>query len=192
MPWPVLHLREIPPEGLSFSCDIRGEDLALDPEDGLIPWGLALDLRAVKAGGVVYVTGTVSGIVRRQCVRCLAEYDDALQLALVGEYHREAERRNRPVGPDRQPAVFEEADDQVYFYAGNTIELAAMVREQVILAAPIKPLCRTDCQGLCPTCGQDLNVGRCACLLEPAARPFAGLKTLCKQIRPSTHLAKKE
>jgi len=37
------------------------------------------------------------------------------------------------------------------------------VREQILLALPSRRLCREECKGLCPTCGADLNAGRCDC-----------------------------
>src|SRR3989454_3951410 len=39
-----------------------------------------------------------------------------------------------------------------------------------ILAVPFSPQCRADCRGLCPQCGQDLNVGACACAPPPDPR----------------------
>jgi uncharacterized protein len=192
MPVPVLHLHEIPQEGLTLSCHVRAEDLALGPEDAMIPAGLALAVRAVKAGAVVHVTGMLSGVVRRQCVRCLAEYDDALRMAVAAEYHRDTDRKHRPAGPEPLLQPIEDADDDVYFYTGEAIELAEMVREQVILATPMQPLCREDCRGLCPVCGQDLNVRRCACQEERSPSPFAVLKTLRETMTPSTHPARRK
>ena len=43
------------------------------------------------------------------------------------------------------------------------IDLAPMVREEVLLAVPDGPLCRPDCPGLCPICGADLAEGPCGC-----------------------------
>jgi uncharacterized protein len=40
------------------------------------------------------------------------------------------------------------------------------MREQFYLALPMKPLCRPDCQGLCPVCGKNRNVETCACQSE--------------------------
>jgi len=38
-----------------------------------------------------------------------------------------------------------------------------LIREQVLLALPTRPLCDEDCRGLCPSCGADLNEGDCRC-----------------------------
>jgi uncharacterized protein len=62
------------------------------------------------------------------------------------------------------------------------LELGEMVREELILAVPPYVLCREDCRGLCPQCGNDLNEGPCSCSPEPDPR-WAKLEAL-KQQRP--------
>jgi uncharacterized protein len=65
----------------------------------------------------------------------------------------------------------EELDDQ-YQYQGNQLELAPMLREHVILSAPMQPLCGNDCLGLCAQCGKNLNEGSCQCAPQPPIRTF--------------------
>ncbi len=58
--------------------------------------------------------------------------------------------------------------DRVY-YNGNTIDLEIGIRESIILAIPNAPVCKEDCQGLCPVCGKNLNKEKCNCkILKPA------------------------
>lgn len=185
MALPVLHLHEIPNEGLSLSCDVQVDDLALGPEDVRIPGGLAMSVNAVKAGTTVHVTGTLSGTARRQCVRCLKEYDEALRIPVVGEYLSDADIKAKPAGrelPERS-GEDEDTDDEGYVYTGEEIELADMLREHVILAEPMQPLCHEECRGLCPVCGQDLNVRRCECREEQIQSPFAVLKQLRETVQ---------
>ena len=75
-------------------------------------------------------------------------------------------------------ASMEEADeeDEMYWYQGDHLDLAPMLREQVILAAPMQPLCREECLGLCSQCGQNLNERRCGCPPEQAPSPFRVLR----------------
>jgi len=178
MALPVLHLIEIPQEGLSLSCDVQVDELALDPEDVRISGGLAMSLNAIKAGTTVHVTGTLSGTARRQCVRCLKEYDDALWIPVVGEYYSDTDLKSKPAGRESSERAGEDTDDDVYVYTGEEIELGEMLREHVILSTPMQPLCHDDCRGLCPVCGQDLNVRRCDCREEQIQSPFVVLKKL--------------
>jgi len=179
MALPVLHLIEIPQEGLSFSSDVQTDDLGLGPEDVLIPGGLAMSVNALKSGAIVYVTGTLSGTARRQCVRCLKEYDDTLRIPVVGEYHRDTDLKDRTAGRESPERSGEEVrGDDVHVYEGEEIDLGEMLREHVLLSVPMQPLCHDECQGLCPVCGQDLNVRRCECREEQVQSPFAVLKKL--------------
>jgi uncharacterized protein len=63
-------------------------------------------------------------------------------------------------------------------YEGNEIDFTAEVAAQIIMAIPIKPLCRENCRGLCPTCGADLNIAECACDRNEAGFKFSALKNL--------------
>ena len=55
-------------------------------------------------------------------------------------------------------------DSDAFEIVGDQIDLARMIRENILLDAPIAPLCRPDCAGLCPTCGIGLNLGTCDCV----------------------------
>ena len=48
----------------------------------------------------------------------------------------------------------------------NIMDISEAIRQYTVMALPIKPLCRQDCSGLCPTCGADLNEKRCDCTPE--------------------------
>ncbi|MBZ0251760.1 MAG: DUF177 domain-containing protein, partial [Candidatus Methylomirabilis sp.] len=63
-------------------------------------------------------------------------------------------------------------------YDGEKIDLTALLDEQLSLNAPIQPLCRPDCRGLCPVCGADLNTIPCSCAPERMPSPFEKLKGL--------------
>ena len=58
------------------------------------------------------------------------------------------------------------------------VDLGEMLREQFYLALPMQPLCRPDCQGLCPVCGVDRNLERCECQTEWVDPRLSGLKAL--------------
>lgn len=61
----------------------------------------------------------------------------------------------------------------------HVLDLGEAIRQYALLAAPMKPLCKPDCAGLCPQCGQDLNQGRCGCVvksIDPRWEKLARLK----------------
>ncbi len=62
---------------------------------------------------------------------------------------------------------------------GGQLETGPLVAEQVALNVPMKPLCREECRGICPTCGRDLNEGSCACAesrVDPRWSALAALR----------------
>jgi uncharacterized protein len=179
-------IADLTAEGLSLSGDVTGEDLGLTAADAPLRGSLAvgLDLRTVDH--TICVTGVVEGTAVRQCVRCLKDFEEPFAFSLRVAYEREtkpapsAARRSEP-GRKSTPAVEadgEEMNDDIYYYQGDHLELAPMLREQLILSAPMHPLCKEDCFGLCARCGKNLNDGPCQCAAEPASGPFAVLRNL--------------
>jgi uncharacterized protein len=176
---------EITEEGLHVVCAAGGEDLGLTDADAVIDGTLSVSFELRKHGDAVEVTGFLEGVILRECVRCLTWYKDPLSVTIRAHYVRSTAQPRRPPKStvagrkdkaDRPEVSADAEEDDIYEYQGDQLMLAPMLREQTILAAPMQPLCREDCQGLCPQCGQDLNVRRCACRGEPHASPFSVLQ----------------
>ncbi|SVE64216.1 uncharacterized protein METZ01_LOCUS517070, partial [marine metagenome] len=68
------------------------------------------------------------------------------------------------------------AELQSDFYEGEWLELVELLEEQALLSIPAKVLCDTDCSGLCPDCGVNLNRVCCTCSQETSGNPFGMLK----------------
>jgi uncharacterized protein len=71
----------------------------------------------------------------------------------------------------------EEGED-ILPYSGDTIELQPVVRDNLVLAIPMKVVCQADCKGLCQQCGRDLNRDPCACAQEVVDPRWALLQQL--------------
>ncbi|MCL6630530.1 MAG: DUF177 domain-containing protein, partial [Armatimonadetes bacterium] len=65
--------------------------------------------------------------------------------------------------------------------ANNVLDLDELIRQSVLIAIPIQPLCTADCKGLCPSCGQNLNMGKCMCLHDNVDTPFKALAELMRE-----------
>jgi uncharacterized protein len=178
-------IADITTEGVSLSGDLTGEELGLDDADVSICGTLAvgLDLRAV--GRTICVTGVVEGTAVRQCVRCLKDFEEPIAFSVRVAYERET-KATAPVAKHDVPrkkkasaeveSTPEEPNDDLYYYVGDHLELAPMLREQLILTSPMHPLCAEECRGLCSRCGKDLNEGPCPCAAEPTGSPFQVLR----------------
>jgi len=186
------NLADITPEGLSLTGDITGDEIGLTREDTNLSGALAVGLDLTRVEQTVCVTGVIEGTAVRECVRCLKDFEEpmAFSLRVVFEPEPKAKpkagvpaakrvdaRRKQAEPVEEAP---DEAGDEIYPYQGDRLDLAPMLREQVILVAPMHPLCKDDCAGLCAHCGKDLNEGPCQCPAEPERNPFhvlRGLKT---------------
>ena len=72
-------------------------------------------------------------------------------------------------------------DPEAFEIVGDQLDLRPMVREILVLDAPINPLCREDCAGLCPHCGIDRNLGTCSCETESTDPRWDALRGLMER-----------
>lgn len=122
-----------------------------------------------KTSGAVYIKGSFSALVDICCSRCLESV--ALPIGADFEYTM------MPLKVETAEEIELKAEDlEISFYEGDFIDLAPIVREQIILQIPMKVLCREDCKGLCPHCGTNLNMSACGCRNEVVDSRLAVLK----------------
>lgn len=120
----------------------------------------------------IRVVGDLTTRIEMLCARCLEpiEQDVASNFDLL----------YRPLGTDagKEEISVTAAEAEISYYKGDGIELEDVIREQVLLALPLKLICREDCKGLCPHCGKNLNVEQCSCS-EPIEDPrWSALKDI--------------
>lgn len=70
------------------------------------------------------------------------------------------------------------SDSHIAFYEGNGLDLNDILQEQVLLAIPLQRVCRADCRGICPTCGQNRNETDCQCREKIVDDRWSALKNL--------------
>jgi uncharacterized protein len=131
---------------------------------------LQVNAVADLAGMEIRIRGAVKTRIEAACSRCLKPVDLPVE--------REFDLTYRPMSTIARNEEIELPPDEldVGFYEGEGIQLADIVTEQMILAFPMKVICREDCRGLCPTCGADRNREACQCLELQADSPFAALR----------------
>ncbi|WP_017614733.1 YceD family protein [Nocardiopsis salina] len=119
-----------------------------------IPEGaeIELDLRLEAVMEGVLVTGTARGRMTAECSRCLDPLSEDLE-ADYQELFRYASDDSEGTGGE---GTDEGADDEDYYLEGDLLGLEPVVRDAVVLALPLSPLCGPDCPGLCPECGVKL------------------------------------
>jgi len=118
----------------------------------------------------IRLKGRLSAGLELQCARCLEPVRQ--------EVKRDFELLYRPLGTDagRDELSVTDAEAEIGYYQGDGLLLEDVLREQVLLALPLKVTCREDCKGLCPQCGKNLNQEQCSCSIEVEDPRWAALK----------------
>lgn len=119
-----------------------------------------LELSSYPAG--IMVTGTVTTGWTGECRRCGGQVSGAVEAVV----------RERFV---TQPS---DADDDAYLLDSDLLDLEPLVRDAVLLELPLAPLCSPECRGLCPRCGENLNLVTCGCRpeVDPRWAPLEALR----------------
>lgn len=152
------------------------------PDDDASAGGGAAEVDLYMEDKNVFVRGQLDGWVEVACSRCVGPVklvvSEPIAVTFLPHAQVAAEEDEEPAGDEVEPASFDEDDLDVYSYEGDEVDLAPLLREQIILAVPFAPLCSEDCKGLCPVCGIDLNTGSCTCDRTPIDPRWAALKNL--------------
>ena len=118
----------------------------------------------------IRLRGSLSAGLELQCARCLETVPQDIK--------REFELLYRPLGADagKDELSVTDAEAEIGYYQGEGLLLEDVLREQVLLALPLKVTCCADCKGLCPQCGKNLNQEQCSCSREVEDPRWAALK----------------
>jgi uncharacterized protein len=129
---------KIPPQGLELKGEVPAENFDFAGDDRLsVPAPVDVDLQVTKVSSGVLCRGQIRVRLRCRCDRCLAYFTHELNISDAC-------------------CFMEDADVEL-------VDLTPSLREDILLAFPQGLLCRDDCRGLCPQCGQNLNVRKCSC-----------------------------
>lgn len=124
----------------------------------------------------IRLKGELSTSLELACARCLEP--------IAQDIKREFELLYRPQGADagKPETPVRGTEAEISYYQGEGLLLEDVLREQVLLAVPLKVICREDCKGLCPQCGKNLNLEQCSCA-EPVEDPrWSALKEIREKL----------
>ena len=105
------------------------------------------------------------------CARCV----EPVAQALVGDFDLIFRPQDADAESGERAITLDETE--IGYYEESGLSLEDVVREQVLLSLPTRTLCKEDCKGLCPRCGQNLNLESCKCdtVADPRWNALAGL-----------------
>ena len=154
------HLAGPGPEGtgLKLVGPLRGEIL-------IIPTG---------AGAVA--RGTIEVDYETQCARCLKPLRRTLKIQIDRECSLKQIDDPASYHPDEGPDI-----TPVPILSGEIVDLSELIREAIVINAPVRELCSEDCKGICPRCGANLNEGECQCEEDQVDPRLAPLRKLLEE-----------
>ncbi len=167
-----IDIERLTDEGQPFAHTYAPTELSLEDERAQLLSATQVTGHLSRMRQRVHAQGTVVTEVEVYCDRCLtpvvvpvkAEFDVSYDPPDTNEASEHVELQ----AEDLATAV----------YAGEQLELDELVREQILLALPMRSLCRAECRGLCPTCAVNLNQQNCACAQQEIDPRWAGLAAL--------------
>lgn len=167
-------VNDIPDEGVEVRLPVTQawlDSFCSDLQLTVSSRGLTLAGQLLKSGEDFFFRGSFKGAIAMPCARCLepAEvvFDGAVNLLFIDEaQYKDEFREDEPLdSPDVLP------------FKDETIDFSQEIRDEIILGQPLNVLCKSDCAGLCPVCGDNRNEKRCDCVdkQQAATSKFAAL-----------------
>lgn len=152
----------------------RRHTLDAEDRDGSRPVQGAV--RLLRTGTGVLVSARLIVEAELECGRCLVRFGRPIEIAFEEEFV-----------PERDPltglAPAEVDPDAFRIDAQQHLDLSEAIRQYEQAALPIAPLCRADCAGLCPRCGDNRNEGSCDCTIDDDDSRWDALAALAAQLR---------
>lgn len=152
-------------------------DLAGDfDEEFNIVSPLTGQVRFLRTGPNILATGVLQVNLEKNCGRCLTSFTTPVTIELEEEFFPTLDIVTGAA--ITQPSEIEAAnliDEQ------HILDLLEVVRQEILVKSDSLFYCRPDCKGLCPHCGQDLNVGSCNCQNEAVDSRWAALQELLEE-----------
>ena len=155
-------LRDLAHEKLSFAASFEPGVVDFGSENvqqiGSLDWSAS----AERAGDEIRIAGSLNTVVGLPCSRCL----EPARTAISKPFDLFFRQRDQKMFDEDEEIELTERDTRTAFFAGTQLAITDILREQILLALPMKALCTLDCKGLCPRCGMNSNTGNCNCPKE--------------------------
>ncbi len=140
-----------------FSIEFAPADIDLGDERARLIGEVKVECRVDARRPVVAATGTLAALLETDCSRCLEPFRELksieFNVSFVTENHF----------ADGHNVELEDDDLALDVFNGRQIDIASIVREQILLDVPLVAVCGVNCAGICPCCGRNRNEDTCEC-----------------------------
>ncbi|CAN5203740.1 DUF177 domain-containing protein [soil metagenome] len=168
----IIDLGSVGAEARMIKRTIEADEIDLTNEDIELTGPIELVAEIGKQATKTKLTGTIGTSISRDCTRCLEPVTGDLAFEFETSF---VDAEN---GDSRADAEVSIEDLDISLVEDGKIDLADVVREQILLALPIQIFCKDDCKGMCPKCGGNLNLIDCKCSDDEIDPRWAALKGL--------------
>jgi uncharacterized protein len=148
------------------------DHLDLRDNEATLAGPLSGEVRLHRTNQGIFADGTVHVPVELECVRCLKAIQQTITFPLREQYYPTIDvNTGVPLPP---------SDDELAFPIdhNHVLDLREAIRQNLVVALPMTPLCDDACKGLCPQCGRNLNEGSCDCQPDTSDDRFSALRQL--------------
>ena len=133
----------------------------------------------------IRLRGSFAGRFQVPCARCV----EPVEIPLAADF--DLIFRPAAADADAPERSITAQETEIGYYLGDSLSLEDVLREQVLLSLPVKTLCKPDCKGLCPRCGENRNIQPCSCDVGPSDPRWAALADLRSRIESTENSPKR-
>jgi uncharacterized protein len=161
------------PTGATRSYEVQATSIKQLDEDIILAAPITGEVKFLRTGADILVTGTLKATIQQSCGRCLTTFQCEVTLELEEQFYPTLD-----IMTGTLLAPPPDADEANAINEKHILDLYEVVRQGIVLESDGIRYCKPDCKGLCPQCGQDLNVALCSCEDEVVDSRWAGLQAL--------------
>lgn len=156
--------------GATRHYEINNQALGQVDNEVVVTAPLTGQVKLLRTGSDILVTGTLETEIEKSCGRCLEPFSARISLELEEQFYPAIDINTGVPLP--QPSDVDEAN---LIDSQHTLDLSEVVRQAILLESDTVLYCTEDCRGICPHCGQNLNTGSCDCETAPVDMRWASL-----------------
>jgi len=169
--------KDVPPQGLTFHWKRNASEFGFSPELVLLDQ-LEIEASLSPCENIFLFEGRVKTVVEEQCSRCLKKFP----LSLEADFKIDYEPASAQPDVSGHEIELRPEEFDISYYTNDLLELDVDLRDVVLLALPMTPVCSADCPGICVMCGQLKAAGDCDCAQEAVDERWQKLTQLKKKM----------
>jgi len=151
----------------SYTSKVELREIGQEPE-------ITVNVELTNARTRIIVQGKLITTVDLECSRCAEPFRKEIEVDLYEEFLPEGSEELRE---DKDLSL---TDLNLFTYSDDEVDLDEIVRQNIISALPMRPICNDTCRGLCGICGENLNTKKCSCEVEQIDRRLMPLQKFKK------------